>query len=266
MKMMGIVLVAAFAIDATTKPPVAAITATRRRTKSAANSGSLSGLFSAHRYSIATFSPSTYPTSFRPWRNPRRRSANPSGDLGSSNPITGIVGCCAFEASGHAAAAPPRSVIKWRRCIAFPRLTTTSFCLGHQSRKRRSTKRVAAVNVHCKNSDRQCLRWVKSFGSTRPTISRHVRCASDSDRIGARGSPPLCANSRPEYSIATLRPSTQPSSRSRCTKALTHALQSEGVDPPKNPIVGSFAACCARAASGQAAAPPSILINPRRLN
>jgi hypothetical protein len=27
--------------------------------------------------------------------------------------------------------------------------------------------------------------WVKSVGSTRPTISRHVRCASDSFRIGA---------------------------------------------------------------------------------
>src|SRR3984893_10180171 len=28
------------------------------------------------------------------------------------------------------------------------------------------------------------LLWVKSVGSTRPTTSRHVRCASDSDRIG----------------------------------------------------------------------------------
>jgi hypothetical protein len=48
--MTGIALVAAFAIDATPKPPVAAITATPRRTKSGANSGRLSGLFSAHRY------------------------------------------------------------------------------------------------------------------------------------------------------------------------------------------------------------------------
>ena len=29
------------------------------------------------------------------------------------NPITGIAGCCARAASGHAAAAPPRSVMKW---------------------------------------------------------------------------------------------------------------------------------------------------------
>jgi len=31
------------------------------------------------------------------------------------NPITGIAGCCARAARGHAAAAPPRSVTKRRR-------------------------------------------------------------------------------------------------------------------------------------------------------
>jgi hypothetical protein len=30
----------------------------------------------------------------------------------------------------------------------------------------------------------RCLLGVKSLGLTRPTTSRHVRCASDSDRIG----------------------------------------------------------------------------------
>jgi hypothetical protein len=29
----------------------------------------------------------------------------------SKNPITGIAGCCAFAATGHAAAAPPSSVM-----------------------------------------------------------------------------------------------------------------------------------------------------------
>ena len=38
-----------------------------------------------------------------------------SGDLGSRNPITGIAGCCARAASGHAAAAPPSSVMNSRR-------------------------------------------------------------------------------------------------------------------------------------------------------
>ena len=38
-----------------------------------------------------------------------------SGDVGSRNPITGIAGCCARAASGHAAAAPPSSVMNSRR-------------------------------------------------------------------------------------------------------------------------------------------------------
>jgi hypothetical protein len=32
-------------------------------------------------------------------------------------PITGIAGCCARAASGHAAAAPPRSAMKSRRLM-----------------------------------------------------------------------------------------------------------------------------------------------------
>ena len=68
------------------------------------------------------------------------------------------------------------------------------------------------------------------------------------------------------YSIATVRPSIQPSSRSRCTKAAVHWFWAEGVVVPKNPIVGSLPACCARAASGQeAATPPSSVMNSRRL-
>ena len=38
-----------------------------------------------------------------------------SGDVVLRNPITGIVGCCARAASGHAAAAPPSSVMNVRR-------------------------------------------------------------------------------------------------------------------------------------------------------
>src|SRR5262245_39394884 len=63
-----------------------------------------------------------------------------------------------------------------------------------------------------------------------------------------------------------VRPSLQPSSRSRWTKAATNRLQVAGVVAPRNPIVGSFPACCARAASGHAAAaPPSKAMNLRRL-
>jgi hypothetical protein len=43
-------------------------------------------------------------------------------------------------------------------------------------------------------------------------------------------------------------------------------LSIEGL-APKNPMVGIFAGCCARAASGHAAAaPPSSVMNARRLN
>jgi hypothetical protein len=61
-----------------------------------------------------------------------------------------------------------------------------------------------------------------------------------------------------------VRPSFQPSSRRRCTKAAVHWLQAEDMPGPKNPITG-VADCCARAASGQAtAAPPSREMNSRR--
>src|SRR5262249_6704631 len=46
----------------------------------------------------------------------------------------------------------------------------------------------------------------------------------------------------------------QPSSRSRCTKAAVHWLCAANVPEPSTPIVGSFPPCCARAASGHAAA------------
>src|SRR5262249_8498137 len=66
------------------------------------------------------------------------------------------------------------------------------------------------------------------------------------------------------YSMTMLRPSIQPSSRSRCTRAAIHWLSAERVLAPKNPIV--FAGCCARAASGHAAAAqPIAAINSRRL-
>src|SRR5262249_21470509 len=68
------------------------------------------------------------------------------------------------------------------------------------------------------------------------------------------------------YSMTTLRPSTHPNSRSRCMKGVIHGLVVEGVAAPRSPIVGSFAARCARAASGHATtAPPSSVMTSRRL-
>jgi hypothetical protein len=47
----------------------------------------------------------------QPWQNARRRSAHRSGESLPRKPTTGIAGCCARAASGHAAIAPPRSVM-----------------------------------------------------------------------------------------------------------------------------------------------------------
>jgi hypothetical protein len=66
------------------------------------------------------------------------------------------------------------------------------------------------------------------------------------------------------YSIATVRPSIQPSSPSRCAKAATSLLHTEGMPANKNPTLGIL--CCACAASGHAAAAlPSSMMNSRRL-
>jgi hypothetical protein len=67
------------------------------------------------------------------------------------------------------------------------------------------------------------------------------------------------------YSIATVRPSIQPSSRSRVTKAPVHELQPDCEEAPRKPIVGSLPACCACPARGHAtAAPPISAMNCRR--
>jgi hypothetical protein len=67
------------------------------------------------------------------------------------------------------------------------------------------------------------------------------------------------------YSIATVRPSVQPSSRSRCATAATHCPAAAAVPAPRNPTVG-FLLGCARAMSGHAAAAPlSSVMNSRLL-
>src|SRR5262249_61880864 len=83
------------------------------------------------------------------------------------------------------------------------------------------------------------------------------------DELGRDFGEALAAPPAQRYSITTVRPSIQPSSRSRCTKAAVHGLQAEGTAVPRYPTVGSFG-CCARAASGHAAAaPPRSVMNSR---
>src|SRR5262245_6620066 len=59
-----------------------------------------------------------WPVSVSPWRTAAIHFAFGSGEPAPSRPTTGIVGCCARAASGHATAAPPSSVMKSRRLMA----------------------------------------------------------------------------------------------------------------------------------------------------
>src|SRR5215211_3154492 len=111
---IGIVGVAVLAANAGSPPPVATITATGRRTKSAANAGRRSYCPSAQRNSIAKLCPSTAPTSFNPRRSAATIGANVASDPLLRYPITGNAGCCARAANGEAAI-PPRPRRTWHR-------------------------------------------------------------------------------------------------------------------------------------------------------
>jgi hypothetical protein len=66
---------------------------------------------------MATFWPSINPLSLRPLRNAVKKGVHSAGEARLRNPTTGIADCCARAASGHAAAALPRSVMNSRRLI-----------------------------------------------------------------------------------------------------------------------------------------------------
>ena len=103
LKTIGMLEVAALAASAPAVLSSTTITATCRRTRSAANSGIRSSRPPAQRNSIATLRPSTYPVSLKPLRNASRRLTLFSAELPPINPITGTAGCCARAASGQAA-------------------------------------------------------------------------------------------------------------------------------------------------------------------
>jgi len=67
-------------------------------------------------------------------------------------------------------------------------------------------------------------------------------------------------------SIRRLRPSTQPNSASPCKNATSHVRYSgtSSDQPSRTPIRRIVSICCARAASGHAAAPPIKVMNLRR--
>src|SRR5215467_3591193 len=115
---IGIVVVAAFAASAAGVLAEVTITLTRRRIRSSTSSGNRWYWPSAQRYSIDTFWPSTKPDSLRPRRNAVNQWGCSPANVTLRNPITGIAACCARAASGHAAAAPPTSVMNSRRFTA----------------------------------------------------------------------------------------------------------------------------------------------------
>src|SRR6516165_629406 len=119
-KTIGIVVVAALAARAPVPKPGVTITATRLRTSSAMSAGRRSYWPSSQWYSTITFWPSTKPASLRALRNTAPKRAELSDDRPLTKPKTGIGGCCARAAIGHAAA-PPTSVMNSRRLIVAPR-------------------------------------------------------------------------------------------------------------------------------------------------
>src|SRR5262249_48371069 len=123
---IGIVEVAALAASEAGLLPGVAITATRRRTRSAMSDGKRSYWPSSQWYSTITFWPSTVPVSLRPMRNAAPKRAESLGDRALRKPTIGTAVCCwARAASGHADA-PPIALMKSRRRIAFLRHANTS--------------------------------------------------------------------------------------------------------------------------------------------
>src|SRR6516165_8860197 len=96
-----------------------------RTTSSAASFGSRSVWPFAQRVSIVTLS-FVYPDSRRPWRTAATNCPDSPARFGLRNPTTGNADCCAFPASGHAAAAPPTNAMNSRRLMASPAPRTTS--------------------------------------------------------------------------------------------------------------------------------------------
>ncbi len=129
-------------------------------------------------------------------------------------------------------------------------------------RAKLATKPLATGSLPIANTmgitDVACL----TAGTAVPTVTMTLTFSStNSAAIAAKRS--LSAQ---RYSIATVRPLIQPSSPSRCSKAATSLLHTEGVPEAKNPTLGILAGCCAVATSGRtAAATPSRVTNCRLL-
>src|SRR5262245_55911075 len=117
-----------------------------------------------------------------------------------------------------------------------------------------SVKTMGMTDVACFAAAAVALPYVKTMS----TLSRTSSAASSAKR-STRPSPH-------RYSIATSRPSIQPSARIRCPNAARNWLSDDDVPEPRYPIAGTLGLCCARATSGNpaAAAPPNNVMTSRR--
>ena len=119
------------------------------------------------------------------------------------------------------------------------------------ARPRKARDQSGADRVSPPSSNTIGMTDVACFAATTGAL----RCVTMTSTFSRTNSAAISAKrslrpSAQRYSIAMVRPSIQPSSRSRCTKAAIHG---RCVDVPdaRNPMVGSF--CCARAANGRPA-------------
>ena len=113
-KTIGMVVVAALATDAPRR--AGCDDHSHPQTNEFGRQGNHRSMYpSAQRYSIATVWPSMKPVLLSPSAKCRQAVCQTDRGMALRKPITGIAGCCARAASGHAAAAPPRSVMNSRR-------------------------------------------------------------------------------------------------------------------------------------------------------
>src|SRR5262245_10497243 len=96
-----------------------------------------------------------------------------------------------------------------------------------------------------------------------------VLCVTITSTLSRTNSAAISANrslrpSAQRYSIVRLRPSLQPNSRNRWTKAAVHSLCAAAVPEPSKPMSAGLLRCACAASGHTAAAPPSSATNPRR--
>jgi hypothetical protein len=84
---------------------------------------------------MVRFRPSTKPASANPLSSPLTMNSDPAAVESRRNPTTGIAGCCACAANGHATAALPSSVMNARRSLSSMALPSGGAALAGRRRK-----------------------------------------------------------------------------------------------------------------------------------